>query len=268
MASISPVFISHGSPNLLLHNTSAREFLAGYGAALGRPDAIVIASAHFETDRPAVVTDPAPGMIYDMYGFPPALYEIVYGAPGAPAVAERVASLMADAGLAVSTVPKRGYDHGTWVPLSLMYPQADIPVVQVAVQPEAGTEHHVRLGRALAPLAAENILVIGSGSLTHNLHELRQEDGSRRDLGSEEPKWVREFADWVGERISSGNIDDLVHYRARAPHGARNHPTDEHYLPLLVAMGAAAEGAAGKRIHSSAEYGVLRMDAFSFPAAA
>ena len=264
MTRLPPLFISHGSPNLLLHNTSARKFLADYGAALDRPDAIVIASAHFETDRPTVVRDPAPGMIYDMYGFPPELYEVQYPAPGAPELAERVAGLLADAGMEPMIAPSRGYDHGVWVPLSLLYPQADIPVVQVAVQPDAGPLHHVRMGEALASLSDENILVLGSGSLTHNLGEIRQGDGSRRPLDAAEPDWVREFADWIGERIVSGDVEDLVDYRSRGPHAVRNHPTDEHLLPLFVALGAAQGARVGSRIHSSHEYGVLRMDAFAF----
>lgn len=264
MTRLPSLYISHGSPNLLLHNTVAREFLADYGAKLGKPDAIVIASAHFETDRPTVVSDPAPGMIYDMYGFPPELYEVQYRAPGAPELAGRVAGLLNDAGFATDVNPSRGYDHGVWVPLSLLYPQADIPVLQVAVQPAAGTRHHFAMGEALASLRDENILVIGSGSLTHNLGEIRQEGGGRRPLDDAEPDWVRAFADWVGERIAAGNVDDLIEYRTRAPHAARNHPTDEHFLPLFVALGAAQGDHAGTCIHSSHEYGVLRMDAFAF----
>ncbi|AXS40313.1 class III extradiol ring-cleavage dioxygenase [Breoghania sp. L-A4] len=264
MSRLPPLFISHGSPMLLLQNTAARAFLGSYGAQLGKPDAIVIASAHFETERPSVVTDPAPGMIYDMHGFPKELYQVQYRAPGAPAVAQRVARLLGDAGLAPDLVAERGYDHGTWVPLSLLYPDADIPVVQIAVQPDMGPAHHLRMGEALSSLADENILVIGSGSLTHNLHELRAPDGGRRALADAEPAWVKEFADWVGDRIAAGDAEALADYRARAPHAVRNHPTDEHYLPVLVAIGAAKGNRAGACIHSSHEYGVLRMDAFAF----
>lgn len=263
MTTLAPLYISHGSPMLLLENTAAKAFLAGHGRALGRPDAIVIASAHFEADRPSVVSDPAPGMIYDMRGFPDELYRIRYAAKGDPALAARVAGLLEDAGLAPAIVAERGYDHGTWVPLSLLYPDADVPVVQVSVQPDLGAAHHLELGRALAPLTRQNILVIGSGSLTHNLYELRDENG-RRPLDDAEPAWVKDFADWVGARVAAGAVDDLVAYRERAPHGARNHPTEEHYLPLLVALGAAGEGARGRLVHSSHEYGILRMDAFAF----
>lgn len=267
MTTRPPLFISHGSPMLILQNTAAKEFLSGYGAAIGKPSAIVIASAHFEAEQPTVVADPAPGMIYDMTGFPAALYEIEYPAKGDPALAEKVAGLLDQAGMAPEMAARRGFDHGTWVPLSLLYPQADVPVVQVSVQPGLGPAHHYALGRALEPLTRDDVLVIGSGSLTHNLHELRGPDG-RRPLDDAEPDWVRGFADWVGARIEQGAVEDLIDYRTRAPHGARNHPTDEHYLPLLVAAGAAGLDPRGTMIHTSHEYGILRMDAFAFGAAA
>ncbi|MEI2387054.1 class III extradiol ring-cleavage dioxygenase [Breoghania sp. JC706] len=267
MPVINPLFVSHGSPMLVLQNTAARNFLAGYAASMPRPDAIVSVSAHFEAEQATVVSDPAPGMIYDMYGFPRELYEIVYPAKGEPALAERVAGLIDEAGLAPEIAPRRGFDHGTWAPLSLMYPKADIPVVQVSVQPHMGAAHHLALGRALEPLTRENVLVIGSGSLTHNLHELRAPTGGMRPIDDAEPGWVKEFADWVGDRIVTGAVDDLVDYRRRAPYGVQNHPTEEHYLPLLVALGAAGEtDMRGELVHSSAEYGILRMDAFAFGA--
>ncbi|PTW60922.1 4,5-DOPA dioxygenase extradiol [Breoghania corrubedonensis] len=272
MPFIHPLFVSHGSPMLVLQNTAARNFLAGYAASQPRPDAIVSVSAHFEADAPTIVSDPAPDMIYDMYGFPRELYEIVYPAKGDPALAERVAGLVEKAGLAPRLAPRRGFDHGTWVPLKLLYPQADIPVVQVSVQPDKGAAHHLALGRALEPLTRENVLVIGSGSLTHNLHELRAPGGGMRAIDETEPQWVKEFADWVGTRIEEGAVEDLVDYRRRAPFGAENHPSEEHYLPLLVAMGAAigatGEDPQGRLVHTSAEYGILRMDAFQFAGAA
>jgi len=165
------LFISHGSPMLAIEPSPAREFLAGFGKKLPRPEAIVIASAHFETEIPAVVTDARPDMIYDFGGFPDALYRIVYPAPGQPEVAMKVAHLVHAAGFQTGVISHRGFDHGTWVPLSLMYPDADIPVVQLAIQPHLGPAHHVALGRALIALKEQNIMVIGSGSATHNLRE-------------------------------------------------------------------------------------------------
>lgn len=153
MSAMPSLFVSHGAPNLILHDSPARAFLAGYAAALPKPEAIVCVSAHFETDAPAVVDDPAPGMIYDFGGFEPELRTIVYPAPGDPALAGRVAGLVSAAGLPVAHVPRRGYDHGTWVPLKLLYPDADVPVVQVSVQPAADAAHHFRIGRRWRPCA-------------------------------------------------------------------------------------------------------------------
>jgi 4,5-DOPA dioxygenase extradiol len=254
------LFISHGSPTLAIDASPARDFLLSYGKSLRKPQAIVIASAHFGTSRPAVVGDAHPGMIYDFGGFPDALYHIVYPAPGDPIVATKVAGLLQAAGLAPAVVANRGFDHGTWVPLSLLFPEADVPVVQVSLQPRLGPAHHVALGRALASLKDENILVIGSGSASHNLHELfhrsRENDAT--------PDWVMQFDDWVRAKVQAGAIDDLVHYRERAPFAHENHPTEEHFLPLHVALGAAGEDAKGELIHSSYQSGILTMDAYVF----
>ncbi|HVY57377.1 MAG TPA: class III extradiol ring-cleavage dioxygenase [Xanthobacteraceae bacterium] len=255
------VFISHGAPDLVLHNSPAREFLAGFGVQLGKPRAIVIASAHFASHRPAVVGDAQPGMIYDFGGFDPKLNTLVYPAPGDPVVAVKVAGLLQATGLAPTMVEKRGYDHGAWVPLMLMYPLADVPVVQLSVQPQLGAAHHFALGRALASLADENILVVGSGSATHNLSEFFR-GGYAEDAPA--PDWVVRFDDWVHEKAEAGAAEDLIDYRSRAPFARENHPTEEHFVPLHVALGAAGEGARGERVHTSHQHGVLMMDAYTF----
>ncbi|TCT11748.1 4,5-DOPA dioxygenase extradiol [Tepidamorphus gemmatus] len=257
------LFVSHGAPNLVLHDSPARAFLASHAQDLPRPSAIVCVSAHFETDTPAVVADPAPGMIYDFGGFEPELRRMVYPAPGDPALAVRIAGMIRGAGLPVATLPRRGYDHGTWVPLMLLYPDADIPVVQLSIQPGRDAAHHHRLGRALAPLRTEGVLVLGSGSLTHNLHEVFL-PGGMRAIDSETPDWVTGFVDWMVGRIEAGDTEAVIDYRARAPFAAQNHPTDEHLLPLHVALGAAGDGAVGRRIHASCQYGVLHLDAYAF----
>jgi 4,5-DOPA dioxygenase extradiol len=255
------LFISHGSPMLAIEPSPARDFLIQYGKSLPRPDAIVIASAHFETEIPAVVTDAQPDMIYDFGGFPDALFQIVYPAPGQPEVAMKVAHMIHDTGLQTGVVSHRGFDHGTWVPLSLMFPDADIPVVQIAVQPHLGAAHHVALGRALTSLKEQNIMVIGSGSATHNLREFY---AHRHMKPGEAPEWVIAFDDWVRERVQAGNTAELIDYRKLAPHAVRNHPTEEHFVPLHVAVGAAGEGAKGELLHSSYANGVLSMDAYIF----
>jgi len=270
------LFISHGSPMLAIEKSPARDFLIEYGKTLKKPRAIVIASAHFETSRPAVVGDAKPEMIYDFGGFPDALYQIVYPAPGDPVVATKVGGLLAEAGFAPAMMSQRGFDHGTWVPLSLLFPNADVPVVQVALQPHLGAEHHVKLGRALTSLKDEDILVIGSGNATHNLRaffvtRMRGEDDFSTPTGAtatgdgrKVPDWVLAFDDWVRDKVQAGNVDDLTNYRARAPFARENHPSEEHFLPLHVAVGAAGEGAKGELLHSSYANGVLSMDAYVF----
>jgi 4,5-DOPA dioxygenase extradiol len=260
MARLPTLFVSHGAPNLILHNSEAKRFLEGFAAGLPRPSAILVASAHFDTAVPTATADEQPRTIYDFGGFEPELYQVTYPAPGAPALAERAAALLADAGFAARTVTGHGFDHGTWVPLTLLYPRAEIPVVQLSVQPRLGPAHHVKVGQALAPLAEEGVLVIGSGSLTHNLHEFFR-GGYAADAPA--PAWVSDFGEWMRLRIEAGEQDDLLHYRERAPHGAANHPTEEHLLPLFVALGASGEGR-GRRVHTSHEYGVLMMDAYRF----
>lgn len=260
MSPLPTIFVSHGSPMLALHDTPARRFLQGLGSSLPRPAAIAMVSAHWETrDAPAVSLAAQPATIHDFGGFPQALFEIRYPAPGAPQVAERAAALFEAAGIAVTRSAERGLDHGAWVPLSLMYPDADVPVMQVSLVRGAGPAAHHRLGRALARLRHEGVLVIGSGSLTHNLYEFHGQP-----VDDPAPGWVSEFERWMRERLEAGDIAALLDYRARAPSAAQNHPTEEHLLPLFVAMGAAGPGAAAQLLHASVEHGVLAMDAYAF----
>ena len=252
------LYISHGSPRLIIEDSAAREFLKGFAQSLPKPRAIVIETAHFGTSRPAVVGDAAPAMIYDFGGMPE-LRKLVYPAPGDPQVAIKIAGLLEAAGFAPAVVTGYGYDHGTWVPLMLLYPEADVPVVHRSVQPHMGPAHHVAVGKALASLREENFLVIGSGSMTHNLHEFYSSD-----LPPDAPakQWVARFTEWVHDRIEAGAVDDLVNYRKLAPHAADNHPTEEHLLPLFMALGAG--DARGRRIHASTRSGVISMDTYAF----
>jgi 4,5-DOPA dioxygenase extradiol len=259
------LFISHGAPNLVLHATPAHEFLAGLAADLPRPDAVIVISAHFMTREPAVTLDARPATIHDFGGFEPELHKMTYPAPGHPALAREIVERLAAAGLPAHALSNHGFDHGTWVPLKLVYPDADIPVVQVAVQPQRDPAHHLRLGAALAPLRDRNILIVASGAATHNLHELF---GNGYELGDPVPGWVREFGDWLAGRVEAGDGEALLACREKGPHGARNHPTPEHILPLHAAFGAAGGSAThpapGRRVHSSEQYGVLMMDVYRF----
>ena len=258
-------FISHGAPDLVLHPSEAADFMRSFGLGGHKPRAILMVSAHFLADHPMLTADPKPDMIYDFGGFDPALRQIVFTAPGAPDVAQEAVEALRAAGFSAQLEHHRGFDHGTWVQLVLMHPRADIPVVQLSVNPHAGPEWHYRLGQALAPLAGSGVLVIGSGAATHNLRELF---GNYYPLEAPAPDWVKEFGEWLDERIVAGDRDALIHYRSQAPYGRENHPTEEHLLPLYVAMGAACDGAGdpvyGERIHTSHQYGVLMMDCYRF----
>ena len=253
------VFLSHGSPMLPLTDAPARDFLAGLGASLPKPKAILVASAHWETARPAVNAVAKNDTIHDFYGFPPALYQMRYPAPGDVALAERVHALLQAAGLPGDIDHSRGLDHGAWCPLLLAYPQADVPVLQISVQTHLGTAHHVRLGAALAALRADGVLIIGSGSWTHDLRRFRGQS-----IDAPETPDVTAFSAWMDQALVEHRLDDLLNYRRLAPYAADEHPTEEHLLPLYVALGAAGVDATPTRHHRSANYGILRMDAYSF----
>jgi 4,5-DOPA dioxygenase extradiol len=253
------LFVSHGAPTLVIDDVPAHDFLKTLPSLLPEaPRAILMISAHWETPVPAVSTVAQPDTIHDFGGFPEALYRLQYPAPGAPELAARVVELLAAAGISAATSASRGLDHGAWVPLMLAWPDGQIPVTQLAVQTQLGAAHHYALGRALAPLRDEGVLIIGSGSFTHDLSEFRR---SRLEMNSPEPGWVTGFADWMDTAIVGGRTDDLLAYRRLAPEAVHNHPTEEHLLPLHVALGA---GGQGRRIHQSTTFGILRMDAYAF----
>lgn len=255
---LRPLFVSHGAPTLPFEDVPARHFLAGLAATMPRPRAIVVASAHWETRIPTVNAVARNETIHDFHGFPPELYRLAYPAPGAPDLAGRVVDLLAAAGLPAAIDTTRGLDHGAWVPLMLAWPDAGIPVIQLSLQTHLGAAHHLALGRALAPLAHEGVLIVGSGSLTHDLSSWREQQGKP------EPAWVTAFADWCAEAMQGQRTADLLAWRTLAPHAARNHPTEEHLLPLFVAMGAAGPEAPAERLHASTTWSILRMDAFAF----
>jgi 4,5-DOPA dioxygenase extradiol len=248
------IFVSHGSPMHALQPGPAGEAWAALGRRAGKPRAILIASAHWETERPMLTGAARPQTIHDFYNFPEPLYRLRYPAPGAPQLALQAKALLKDAEIE----PQRGLDHGAWAPLLYMYPDADVPVVQLSLQPHLGPRHHFEVGKALRPLRDEDVLVIGSGHLTHNLGDWA------RGQGAPAP-YAREFQSWVYERIASRKSDELINYRSLSAHGVRAHPTDEHFLPLFVALGAAGEDE-GERVYDAIDAGVLAMDAYYFGA--
>ena len=257
------LFVSHGAPTLILDPAPARDFLAGLGDRWsrdhGRPAAILCLSAHWETAAPAAQTTERPETIHDFYGFPEALYRLNYAAPGAPDAARCAIELLRDAGFDASEDSGRGLDHGAWCPLKLMFPAADVAIAQLSIQPHLGARHHYDLGRALAPLRRQDILVMASGGATHNVPEAM----ARGPAAGETPDWAAAFDTWLCDRIAAGAVDDLVDYRARAPGAQQSHPRDEHLIPLYAALGA-ADGAPGRRLHASFTYGSLSMATFAF----
>lgn len=253
------LFLSHGAPTLAVEDSAAGRFLDRLGATMPRPRAIVVASAHFISDKPTVGGASQPRTVHDFGGFPEALYGIRYPAPGAPGLADDIASRLAHAGLSGKSHPAHGLDHGVWVPLLRMYPEADIPVVPLSVSPLSDAAWHLALGRALAGLRNEGVLVIGSGGFVHNLGDL---DWSHP--AAPLAPWASEFAEWMHENLAAGNEPSLLAWQSQAPHARKAHPTTEHLMPLFVALGAAGESSRAEVLHRSHQLGTLALDAFAF----
>ena len=259
MHPLPSLYISHGSPMTALNPGLTGKRLSELAAQLPRPNAIVMASAHWLTREPRIGSAETPSTIHDFGGFPAPLYAMRYEAPGAPPLAGDIARLLAQAGFATQVDAERGLDHGAWVPLSLMYPQADIPVVPLSIQPARDPAFHYAVGRALATLRKQGVLVIGSGSITHNLHDLGAGYSDERQAPYVEP-----FIEWIERKLVAGDVPALLDYRRQAPFAERAHPTDEHLLPLFVALGAAGADTVAKRIDAGIDLGLLAMDIYRF----
>jgi len=257
---IAALFVPHGAPTFALYPGAAGTALTGAAASLPRPRAIVVVSAHWDTAAPTVGFAGRPETIHDYSGFPPQLDAIHYPATGCREAAAEVRQRLCAAGYAADADESRGLDHGAWIPLRLMFPDADVPVIPLSIQSRLDPRHHFDIGRALAPLAGQGILVLGSGNLTHNLRDFHE----ACMMGGGSPAYVREFADWVAARLDAGDVAALLDYRQQAPHAQRAHPTEEHLLPFFVALGAAGDHAAAIRLHAGVDEFVLAMDAYSF----
>lgn len=253
------LFISHGSPMLAVEPGRYGPAWRDMVAHLPRPDAILAVSAHWTTQEPALSTTARPDTIHDFGGFPAALYAIRYPAPGAPALALQTAELLQKAGLPVALSADRGLDHGAWVPLRQMYPAADIPVTQLSVQPGRDAAWHLRLGEALRPLRSRNVLIVATGSITHNLRDF-DFDEYAADRAQD---YVRAFQQWLHDALQKGDREALAQWSQRAPQAQRAHPTPEHLLPLFVAYGAAGGGPVERAV-SGYSGGALAMDCYVF----
>lgn len=255
-------YISHGSPMLSIDDSlPARHFLKSWKEKVysQRPNSILIISGHWETDEPTVNSVDRCDTIYDFYGFPKPMYQLKYPAPGAPDLAKRVKELLKTSGFnRVHEDKKRGLDHGAWVPLMLMYPEADIPVCQLSIQLNKDAKHHYNMGRALRPLTEEGVLIIGSGSATHNLRNIQPGDGVA--------PWAEQFDNWLEDALVSGRYEDVNEYLTKAPHAKMAHPWPDHFYPLHVAMGASGDDSKAELIHRSWSARTLSYSSYKFTA--
>jgi len=259
MARLPSLFLSHGSPMNAVEPGAAGRGWEALGRSLPRPRAILVASAHWETSTPMLTGNSEPTTIHDFGGFPAELYQIRYPAPGAPELAARAVALLKAADIASGVDVSRGLDHGTWVPLRFMYPEADIAVVQLSLQPELGAAHHYRLGQALSALADEEVLVIGSGHTTHNLRDWMSNRGRQEPLA-----YAQKFAGWLNKNLIANDREALLAWREQAPDALRAHPSAEHFLPLFVALAAAGSDAKAERVIEGYEGGALALDSYLF----
>ena len=253
------LFVSHGSPMFALEAGETGPALTRWGQALRQRHpglrGVVILSPHWMAHGVEVMAHAQPPTWHDFGGFPPALYRLQYPAPGAPVLAQQVQARLAQAGIAAMLNPERPLDHGAWVPLMHLLPQADVPVVQLALPVDADARAVYALGQALQDLRSQGVLLVGSGSMTHNLREFF---GGERQAAS----YVVEFSRWVEQQVQAGAIDALLDWQQQAPHALRAHPTDEHFLPLYFALGAGA-GSTPHYLSREVMYGMLAMDAFA-----
>ena len=257
MARLPSLFVSHGAPTFAIDPGRAGPRLAALGRALPRPQAVLVVSPHWMPPTPRVGTTAQPATIHDFGGFDPALYRIGYPASGHPRLAQRTVERLQQAGWTAQADERRGLDHGAWVPLLHLYPDADVPAFQVSLPSRLDAGRAWALGEALAPLADEGVLVVGSGSLTHNLEEFRIGPG-------DDEAYVAAFAAWVREAVEQGDAARLRRTLDDAPHARRAHPTPEHFWPLLVAAGAAGAMRPTLVIEGGIVHGMLAMDSYVF----
>ena len=255
MSVMPSLFISHGAPTFAIEPGLAGAQLRALGLALGKPEAVVVVSPHWMTRGLEITATDRPATVHDFGGFPGVLYGLQYPAPGSPHWAARIRQLLLRQGLEAQLDERRGLDHGAWVPLMHLLPQADVPVVQVSLPFDTDEAKALALGRALAPLAHEGVLIVGSGSLTHNLYEFRAGE-------VQGAAYAQEFSAWVRQAVLDGDLTRLGQTLALAPHASRAHPTTEHFLPLLVAAGAACQPQSVTVLNGGIRHGVLAMESY------
>jgi len=251
------VFVSHGSPMVALQYGPYQEALAEFGRTV-KPRAIVAISAHWGSGTSISITgNERHATIHDFGGFPAALYELTYDAPGSPELAARIADLLRAGGWNAEVTQDRGLDHGVWIPLRLMYPAADIPVVELSIPLQFSPEELYKLGEALAPLRREGVLILGSGGIVHNLQMVRFED-----IDHPVEAWAEEFDSWFRDAMQLNNLRDLFDFAKAAPHARLAVPTFEHFAPVFPVLGAGKSGTAST-IYEGFEHGNLSMRSFA-----
>jgi 4,5-DOPA dioxygenase extradiol len=243
---------------LAIEPSATSAFLERLATRLPLPRAILVASAHFIAPTPVLTAAQRPRTLHDFSGFPESLYQIRYPAEGSPDLARHAAKALSAAGLEASVDADHGLDHGVWVPLLRMYPQADIPVVALSVNPLQSAEWHYRVGRALRPLCDEGVLVIGSGGFSHNLRALDWQHPNAPEFS-----WVTAFTSALREKLTEGALESALDWES-LPEARRNHPTAEHLYPLYIAWGAGGESIAATPLHRAVEMGGMALDAFAF----
>lgn len=255
IATLPGLFISHGSPMLALEPEQVGPALHRLSINLPQPRAIVVMSAHWESDTLEVSTATRPETWHDFRGFPKELYQIRYPAAGEPELAERIIHLLQEAHIDAHANALRPRDHGVWMPLLHLYPEADIPVIQISLPMKMSAQQIYQIGQILAPLREEQILLIGSGSITHNLAEL-----SWSEEQAPTPAWASAFRNWIVNHLANDDFPAVLAWQ-NAPYVRRNHPTLEHLAPLFFAMGT---GYRFSVVHSSFSLGALGMDLYRF----
>ncbi|MHB1630528.1 MAG: DODA-type extradiol aromatic ring-opening family dioxygenase [Bacilli bacterium] len=252
------LFVTHGAPSLVLEQSEYARFLReALPARLERPRAVVLFTAHWEADTQQVGSGLRPATMHDFYGWPEELYQITYPASGDPDGAHAVRDLLRKSGIRAEMDDARALDHGTWVVMSMLYPDASLPVVQMSVNPHLSNAEQYQIGRALAILKSEGYLIIGSGATVHNLRALDWDAASAES-------WTVEFDAWVGERLLSWNLEELFAYEKLAPHARRAAPRNEHFVPLLIAMGAGDDRRKAECLHQTYQYGTLSLSCWRF----
>ena len=258
--SLPTIFVPHGAPTFALRPGAAGAALATLAQNLERPKAILVISPHWETREPTVGSAPNLDTLYDFAGFPGELYTLKYPAHSDAAFAQQVAECLHRANIKTNIDPHRGLDHGAWVPLRMMYPAGEIPVIPLSIKAHAGAAYHYALGQALHPLSKQGFLIIGSGSITHNLRDYMV----CQQCNLPTPEYVTRFANWIENTLQATDIETLINYRKKAAEATRAHPTDDHLMPFFVALGAAGDRPKAERFYAGVDELVIAMDGYRF----